>query len=116
MKALVDEISDPGLYEKLVDAGERDVAEGRHDVVAEIALVARPRRRPQVHLRLQPFVGPVGKQQLAKLRIHVGASLHLDFDAIDELLRVRLALERLRALPPGGVAPPRLPTTVPPPN
>ena len=94
MKALVDEVPDPRLDEELVDPGESDVAEGRHHVVAEIALVASPRRRAKVDLRLEPLVGPIAEQELAKLRVDVGAALHLDLDAVGELLGVGLALER----------------------
>jgi hypothetical protein len=73
---------------ELVDARQSDVAEGRHHVVAEIALVARPRRCPEVHLRLQPLMGPVGEEQLAELRIDVGAALLLDLDTVGALLGV----------------------------
>jgi hypothetical protein len=59
MKALLDELPHPSLDEEFVDPGECDIAEDRHHVVAEIALVTGPRRRAEVHLRLQPFMGPV---------------------------------------------------------
>jgi hypothetical protein len=98
------QVGDPRGDPLVGDVGQPDFTPAREHVDAEQTFVARPGRRLQVDLRLEPSSRPLpdGDARPAGVDVHAGRDgrRHL----VEPSLGVHLSLEVTRVLPAGAVA------------